>query len=95
MKKSKIVVAVAVAVLSVGGLSACGDSGFDSFQEQFKDAPIGDRVNEKVTIIEMPDGYANIATVCVNGVRYSSATVGGTDSQARAIQVTVDPSCND
>jgi hypothetical protein len=88
MKKIFVGLAVAAAALS---LSAC-DPGFDKAMEQFKDAPIGPRVNKPVTIIEMPDGYGNVATVCENGVRYSTTTVGG-NNEARAISVVLDPSC--
>lgn len=87
MKKIVIAAVAAVAALS---LSAC--DGLDKMQEQYKDAPIGPRVNEPVTIVEMPDGYANIATVCVDGMRYSSATTGSSND-TRAISVVPDPTC--
>jgi hypothetical protein len=67
----------------------------DKAQETFKDAPIGPRINKPVTIIEMPDGYGNIATVCVDGIRYSTSTVGSGQSEARAISMVADPSCKD
>ena len=93
MNIKKIGLGVAPAtVLAVGGLSACGAGTFDKATEQFKDAPIGPRVNKPVTIIEMPDGYANVATVCHNGMRYSTTTVG---TDARAVSVVEDPACKE
>ena len=87
--------AAAVLALTVGALflGACGAGTFDKLQEGYKDAPIGPRVNQDVTIIEMPDGYGNIATVCVDGVRYGTSTVGSGQSEARAISMVLDPSC--
>jgi hypothetical protein len=92
----KKIVFAAVAALAAVSLTACGSGaggGFDKFNETFKDAPIGKRVNKPVTIIEMPDGYANVATVCVDGIRYSTTTNGGGQSEARAVSVTADPTC--
>lgn len=87
---------IAALVLAVPVLSACDNpfsGGFDKALETFQDAPIGDRVNKPVTIIEMPDGYANVATVCVKGMRYSTTTTGSAN-EVRAVSVTPDPSCN-
>jgi hypothetical protein len=89
MKKIFIAVAVAATALS---LSACNPGSFDKMTEQFQDAPIGPRVNKPVTIIEMPDGYANVATVCDKGMRYSTTTVG-TANEVRALSVVADPTC--
>lgn len=93
MKKTLAVIAIAVSATL--GLGACGAQipGLDKAMENFKDAPIGPRINKEVTIIEMPDGYANVATVCVDGLRYSTTTVGSSESQARALSVVVDPQC--
>lgn len=88
----KIAAAAAAAALALS-LSACGSGTFDKLQEPFKDAPIGQRVNQPVTIIEMPDGYANVATTCYKGMRYSTTTIGGGQSEARAVSVVADPSC--
>jgi hypothetical protein len=91
--KKKFAAAGVAAALALS-LSACGASGtFDKLQEPFKDAPIGQRVNQPVTIIEMPDGYANVATVCYKGMRYSTTTIGAGQSEARAVSVTADPTC--
>lgn len=91
MKKILIPAVIAASVL---GLGACGAGFADKMQEPFKDAPIGNRVDKPVTLIDMPDGYANVATVCVNGVRYSTTTVGSASSEARALSVVIDPSCD-
>lgn len=87
---------IAIAAATVGlalSLSACGSGTFDKIQEPFKDAPIGQRVNQPVTIIEMPDGYANVATTCYKGMRYSTTTVGARTGEARAVSVVADPTC--
>lgn len=89
-RKRKVTLAVAAAIVAFFTLTA---EGCDKAVEQYQDAPIGQRINKDVTVVEMPDGYANIATVCKAGVRYSSATVGG-QTEARAIQVTLDPACD-
>lgn len=96
MNKNKMGIYKSVLVGAILGLSltACGAGGtFDKMNEPFQDAPIGQRINQKVDIIEMPDGYGNIATTCYKGMRYSTSTVGGGQSEARAISVTVDPTC--
>jgi hypothetical protein len=87
-RKRKITLSVAAAILAFFTLSA---EGCDKGLEPYQDAPIGKRVNKNVDIIEMPDGYSNIATVCKDGVRYSSITNGG--NTYGGVSVTVDPAC--
>lgn len=88
--------ATGVLVASVVGLTltACGDKAL----EQFQDAPIGTRdAGTPADIVNMPDGYANLATKCNNGNRVYVATTGQTQGEggaARAIAVVAnDPTC--
>lgn len=60
-------------------------------QEPFKDAPKDGRDNRPAKIIEMPDGFSNLATKCVDGVRYTVAYHG--DNKYGAISTVIDPAC--
>ena len=47
------------------------------YQEPFKDAPQdGKHDSTPAKIIEMPDGFSNLASKCVGGVRYTVAYHG-------------------
>lgn len=64
------VAVVAFAALLLGGCSQKG-------REPFRDAPQdGRHDNNPAKIIEMPDGFSNLATKCVDGVRYTVAFKG-------------------
>jgi hypothetical protein len=88
VNKRKVTIALAAAVVAFFTLTA---EGCDKAMEPYQDAPIGQRVNLKVDIVEMPDGYSNIATVCKDGMRYSSITNG--NNTYGGISVTADPKC--
>jgi hypothetical protein len=63
-----IVATVTTALLTAGVVSSCGAKG----QEPYKDAPVqGTHDRGAAKIIEMPDGFSNLATKCVGGVRYT------------------------
>ena len=62
MKYRKAILGAVLVV--VGGLSMTG-CGFDAATEQFKDAPRTKVVNDSpADIIEMPDGFSNLASKC-------------------------------
>lgn len=84
MKTRWLMVAAPVAVLSLG---ACSQKAV----EPFRDAPTAGHDNKPAQIIEMPDGFSNLATKCVNGMRYTVAYHG--DHSYGAINVAPDPTC--
>jgi hypothetical protein len=60
-------------IVVLTGLSACSQKN----REPFRDAPtLGTHDRTPARIIEMPDGFSNIATKCVDGVRYTVAYHG-------------------
>lgn len=48
-------------------VAACGQDQ----QEEYDDAPRGARDDAPADLINMPDGFPNVATKCVDGVRYT------------------------
>lgn len=86
------IVAVGFAAAAIMSLAACGAD--SKFTEQYQDAPVSGRDDSAAVIINMPDGFANIATKCYNGDRIyvirdgSSAVRGGIAIHAD------DPSCS-
>jgi hypothetical protein len=85
--KPLIGAALALAVV-VGSATACSAKG----REPFKDAPVqGKHDRTPARIIEMPDGFSNLATKCVDGMRYTVAYHG--DHAYGAITVSADPAC--
>lgn len=72
-----ITVAATVALAGVGllALSACGLGG-DKANEPFKDAGRAGSDGSPAVVIYMPDGFSNLATKCVHGVRYTVAYHG-------------------
>jgi hypothetical protein len=84
----KRIVFAAIGIVLVGGtVAACG-----SYNEQFKDAPVGQRQNVTADVIEMPDKFSNLATVCNNGNRVYVAFHGDGAYAAVAV-VAQDPTC--
>lgn len=64
MNKKWIVAALVAAALS--GLSACGQN--SKAVQQYNDAPTkGQNDNSPAQIINMPDGFSNVAFKCVRG----------------------------
>lgn len=78
---------ITVTALLIASLSACSSKQ----QEQYKDAPKGDRNNTPALIIEMPDGFSNLATKCVGDVRYT--VVFHNNSHYGSVATVVDPAC--
>lgn len=73
-------------------------SSCDKFSEPFKDAPRGETDGGAAEVVEMPDGFSNLATKCLtvhgerNGIRVTVAYHG--DNKYAAVSTVVDPSCN-
>jgi hypothetical protein len=84
----RIFLAGAALVLGLGTLTACGG---DKANEPYKDAPRDGANNDPAMIIEMPDGFSNLATKCVSGVRYTVAYKG--DDNRASVTTVLDPGC--
>lgn len=74
-KFNKIVMAACAVVVAVIALAACGLGG-DKANEPFKDAGRAGSDGSPALVIYMPDGFSNLATKCVHGVRYTVAYHG-------------------
>lgn len=81
------------AVLLAIALTGCGkpSSWFDKATEPYQDAKIGTKDKTAAKVIEMPDGFSNLATKCVGGVRYTVSYKG--DANRTAIATVLDPAC--
>ena len=77
--------AVALGVVAL----VAGTAGCSKFTEPFKDAPTSGHDNAPALVIEMPDGFSNMATKCINGIRYTVVYHG--DSTYGAVSVTPGP----
>lgn len=78
MKKLLIPIVAAVTLL----LASCGAKAM----EPYKDAPTSsDRNSGEATVIEMPDGFSNLATKCDNGNRIYVAYKGDLNRAAIAV----------
>lgn len=84
----------------VGGLAVTGiifatlvtGCGLNKISQPFNDAPRSDNEDHSAAqVITMPDGFSNLATKCVNGVRYTVAFHN--DGAYGAISTVVDPKC--
>ncbi|QKG23278.1 hypothetical protein [Actinomadura verrucosospora] len=90
MKRRRIVIGAALAATLLASLTACGDK----VTEPFKDAPRSSTTNrEAADVIEMPDGFSNMATKCDHGNRIYVAYKGD-DNRAAIAVVSQDPTCN-
>lgn len=80
---------IAAAAVTVVAASGCARA-----MEEFRDAPIGRRDDSPADVINMPDGFSNLATKCdpyTKGVRvYVTKNSGG---HARAAVAVTDPNC--
>jgi hypothetical protein len=84
----RTLIGTAAATLAVSVLAGCVGN---KPNQPFKDAPRNGADNSPALVIEMPDGFSNLATKCVGGVRYTVAYHG--DSKYGAVATVVDPSC--
>lgn len=77
--------AIAVAALVTG----CG---LNKLSQPFNDAPRSANEDDSAAqVITMPDGFSNLATKCVGGIRYTVAFHN--DGEYGAISTVVDPKC--
>jgi hypothetical protein len=85
----KIVILGAAVMLAAVALTGCG---LNKISQPFNDAPRSDNEDHSAAqVITMPDGFSNLATKCVNGVRYTVAFHN--DGAYGAISTVVDPKC--
>lgn len=75
------------AALLVTTITACSDKA----TEQYKDAPRNGINKDPALIIEMPDGFSNLATKCIDGVRYT--VLFHNNSKYGAVATVLDPAC--
>lgn len=90
--KQRIMVFLA-GVVSVGALftlASCGIGG--KVSEPFRDAPRGATNSAPADVIEMPDGFSNLATKCDHGNRIY-VVFKGDDLYGSVTVVGQDPSC--
>jgi hypothetical protein len=80
---------------SVAGLGAAAlvltGCSFDKSTEPFKDAPRQGSDASPAKVIQMPDGFNNLATKCVDGVRYT--VIFHANDNRGAVSTILDPSC--
>jgi hypothetical protein len=92
MNRRRIIAAVAIPVGLLVTLSAC-DLGGDKVSEPYRDAPRNASTNSRpATVVEMPDGFSNLATKCLSpGIRVTVVYKG--DYTYGAVSTVPDPKC--
>lgn len=86
LSKRTLALSLAV-VLTLGGLTGCG-----KFVEPYNDAPVSGQNKNAAEVVNMPDGFSNVATKCDHGNRVYVAYHG--DSAYGSVAVSPkDPSC--
>ena len=93
MNKHVVPLFATITVVSIGlagaGLSGCSQKSF----ERLRDAPIKGRNDKPAEVLQMPDGFSNVAHKCDgHGNRVYVAFKG--DENRSAIAVVRDPSCD-
>lgn len=90
MNSNRIATIVTAAVI---GVSALALGGCDKLTEPFKDAPRSDVTNSQpADVIEMPDGFNNLASKCDHGNRLY-VTYHGDGAYGSVSVVPHDPTC--
>jgi predicted RecA/RadA family phage recombinase len=80
------------AVVAVAAFTLTGCDALTKYTEPFQDAPrTATSDTSAAQVITMPDGFSNLATKCVGGMRYTVAYHG--DNAYGAISVVADPKC--
>jgi hypothetical protein len=73
-------------------LSLVGTGCLDKAKEPFRDSPIGGRDDSPADVINMPDGFSNVATKCGSpGIRIFVAFKS--NQNRAAITAVADPNC--
>jgi hypothetical protein len=87
MGRGRKIAAATGALLLVGVLAGCG-----KVVEPYNDAPVKGQNKTPAEVLNMPDGFSNVATKCDHGNRVYVAFHG--DSAYGAVAVVAnDPSC--
>jgi hypothetical protein len=87
-----LVVAGGLAVTGIALAALVTGCGLNKISQPFNDAPRSDNEDHSAAqVITMPDGFSNLATKCVNGVRYTVAFHN--DGEYGAISTVIDPKC--
>lgn len=88
MRKTIVLGVGAVALMA--SLTACGG---DKAKEHHKDAPRTGAINTTpATVVEMPDGFSNLATKCISpGIR--GTVVFHNNAPYGAVSTVNDPTC--
>jgi hypothetical protein len=87
VKYRKIAATGGVLVLAAALLAGCG-----KITEPYNDAPVRSQNKQPAEVLNMPDGFSNVATKCDHGNRVYVAFHG--DSAYGAVAVVAnDPSC--
>lgn len=87
MRNGRKVTAAAGALALVGVLAGCG-----KLVEPYNDAPVASQNKTPAEVLNMPDGFSNVATKCDHGNRVYVAFHGDATYGAIAV-VANDPSC--
>lgn len=80
--------AAALGLIAVFGVVGCG-----KFVEPYNDAPVAGQNKTPAEVINMPDGFSNVATKCDHGNRVYVIYHGNSAYGAVAV-VENDPSCS-
>jgi hypothetical protein len=70
-KKLNTIGLVGIGLVLIGVILLVVSSCASKTMEPFKDSPTLGHNGDPALIIEMPDGFNNLATKCVGGVRYT------------------------
>ena len=89
MKFDRVATFAAFAAFVVGALAACG---MQKATEPFRDAQRGATNSTSADVIEMPDGFSNLATKCDHGNRIY-VVYKGDNTYGAVTAVAQDPSC--
>lgn len=79
------------AILIVTSIAACGVG--DKNNEPFKDAGRTGNDSSPAMTVDMPDGFSNLATKCIEGTHVRVTVAYHGDSSYGSVSSILDPSC--
>lgn len=88
MTKRKAIPAIGAALIAAGMLAGCSQKAL----EPFRDAPVSGHQSGAAEVIEMPDGFSNIADKC-DGHGHRVYVVFHGDSGYGSVTAISDPTC--